>query len=179
MTTYKINDLVVYGKTGVCRVTDITVPKHMRDAAGKLYYVLLPLQENCVIYAPVDTKMFMRPIISAEEANRLIDTIPAMQADAYFSNRMQELVSHYEEALRDQNCEDLIVLAMSIYAKKKTLEQQNHKVGQIDEKYLKQAEDLLCSEFSFVLGIPQKKVPEYIAARVDAANAKQVKQTPR
>jgi CarD family transcriptional regulator len=68
---------------------------------------------------------------------------------------------------------------MSIYAKKQTLEQQNHKVGQIDEKYLKQAEDLLYSEFSLSLGIPQRKVPEYIAARVDAANAKQVKQAPR
>jgi hypothetical protein len=44
----------------------------------------------------------MRPIIPAEEANRLIDTIPAMQADAYFSDRLQELISHYEKALHDQ-----------------------------------------------------------------------------
>lgn len=165
---YKINDFVVYGKTGICQVIDITVPKNSSMDTNQLYYILQPLCESCVIYTPVDTKVFMRPVISPEEANRIIDSIPTIQADAYYNDRMQELVQHYEEILQSHDCEDLLGLTMSIYAKKQCLGQQNQKCGQTDEKYLKQADDLLCSEFSLVLGIPKEDVPAYIAARVEA-----------
>ena len=167
---YSINDFIVYGKMGVCRVTDITVPNNIRWAGKKLYYVLQPLQGNCVIYAPVDTKVFMRPIISAEDANRLIKAIPKMQTDPYYNDRMQELVSHYENVLHEHHCGDLLALAMSIYAKKQELEEQNHKFGQIDGRYLKQAEELLYCELSLALNIPMEKVPEYIAVQVDSSS---------
>lgn len=164
---YKINDFVVYGKTGICQVVDITVPKNSSMDTDQLYYILQPLNESCVIYTPVDTKVFMRPVISPEEANRIIDTIPTIQADAYYNDRIQ-VVQHYEKILQSHDCEDLIGLTMSIYAKKQSQEQQDQKFGQTDEKYLKQADDLLCSEFSLVLGIPKEDVPAYIAARVEA-----------
>jgi CarD family transcriptional regulator len=165
---YKINDLVVYGKTGVCRITDIAVPENSQMKKDQLYYVLQPLYESCTIYTPVDTKVFMRPVISAKEADRLIDSIPAMRADAYYNDRLQELVQHYEDALKDQDCACLLELTMSIYAKKKYLQQNSQKFGQTDERYLKQAEHLLCSEFSLALEIPKEDVPAYIEARVEA-----------
>jgi CarD family transcriptional regulator len=167
---YKINDLIVYGKTGVCKITDITIPKHISFDKDQLYYVLQPLYEDCVIYTPVNTKVFMRPIISAEEADHLIDMIPTIQAEAYYNDRLQELTHHYEAAIKAHNCADLIELAMSIYAKKQIVEQQNRKFGQIDKKFMEQAEELLFGEFSLALGIPKDKVQEYIASRVEAIN---------
>jgi CarD family transcriptional regulator len=59
---------------------------------------------------------------------------------------------------------------MSIYTKKQIVEQQNRKFGQIDKKFMEQAEELLFSEFSIALGIPKDKVQEYIASRVEAIN---------
>lgn len=171
---YSKGDLIIYGKMGVCRVGDITVPPALRHGGDRLYYVLQPMRESCVVYAPVNTKVFMRPIVSAEEANRLIDAIPSRQADAYYNDRLQELVLHYEEALYQYGCEDLIALAMSIYAKKQEMHSQSLKFGLTDEKYLKQAEDLLCCEFSLALGIPEADVPEYIAARVQAAGRREM-----
>ena len=110
----------------------------------------------------------MRPIVSAQEANRLIDTIPTIQADAYYNDRLQQLVQHYEQALKDYQCANLLELTMSIYTKKRCQGLRNQKFGQTDERYLRHADELLCSEFSLALGIPKEKVPEYIAARVDA-----------
>jgi len=163
---YKIGDLVVYGKMGVCNVKDITTLKNVNVQTGRLYYVLQPTNDNCVIYAPVDTKVFMRPVISREEANRLIDRIPAIKAEAYFNDRVQDLTQHYEDALNCHDCADLVKLTMSIYAKKQMIEQSNHKFGQIDERYMKQAEELLYSELAVVFEIPKEKVSEYIESKV-------------
>jgi Transcriptional regulators, similar to M. xanthus CarD len=163
---YKINDFIIYGRTGVCKVIDITTPKNSSFDQNQLYYVLKPLVQDYEIYTPVNTNVFMRPIISQDEAKRLIDMIPAMQTDIYFSSQVKNLTQHYEEAIKSHDCADLIKLAMSIYAKKLIAEQQNRKVGTIDERYIKLAEELLHSEFSLVLGIPKEKIPEYIALRV-------------
>lgn len=67
------------------------------------------------------------------------------------------------------NCADLIKLTTSIQAKKKMLQQKNLKVGQTDARYLKQAEELLYSEFSCALGIPMDEVPDYIESKINAS----------
>lgn len=164
---YKIDDLIYYGNTGVCKIENITTLDSTGFQKDQLYYVMKPVYENCVIYAPVHTNVFMRPIISAEEAERLIDLIPTIQAEPYYNDRRQELKEHYEAAIEAHNCANLIELAMSIYAKKQSLEKQNRKFGQLDEKFMKQAEDLLFGEVSLALEIPKDKVREYIASRVE------------
>lgn len=165
---YKINDQILYGRAGICKIIDITVPDKDNFSTDQLYYVLRQVDNNCIIYTPVNSKIPMRPVISAEEVNRLIDMIPEINAEAYYNNHMQELTRHYQAVFDDMRCEGLIELVMSIYAKKKIAEEQNRKIGQIDEKFMKHAEDILYSEFSLALGIPKEKVPDYIVSRVSA-----------
>ncbi|MGE4485099.1 MAG: CarD family transcriptional regulator [Oscillospiraceae bacterium] len=165
---YQVGDFILYGSTGVCRVTDIVT----RDLAGvgkkQLYYVLNPLYQNCVISTPVNaTKVFTRPIITKDEAERLIDTIPTIRAEAYHSRIAGQLSEHYEASLKTHDCADLIELTMSIYAKKKFAEQQKRKFGSIDERFMKCAEELLYGELAAALAISKDKVPEYIAERVN------------
>jgi len=171
---YKINDLIIYGKAGVCKITDISSPKDSSFDRSQLYYVLQPLYQDCVIYTPVNTNVFMRSIISAEEADRLIDMIPTLQAEAYYNDRIQGLAQHYEAVINAHNCADLIELVMSIYAKKQIFEQQRRKLGQIDEKFMKRAEALLFGELAMALGMPIDEVQKYIAARVETSNNKGV-----
>lgn len=166
---YQIGDLIVYGSTGVCRVTDITTPD-IRGTENKLYYVLAPLYQDGVIYTPVESKVFMRPIITKEEAETLIDSISTMEAEAYHSSILRELEEHYDSYLQTHSCEDLIRLAMSTYAKKQDMAQQNRKFGAVDERFMKRAEDLLQGELSASLGIPREQVGDYIAARVSVKN---------
>jgi CarD family transcriptional regulator len=166
---YQIGDLIIYGNMGVCRVMDVAVPSFCKGGEKKSYYLLEPLGQQGEIYIPVDSKVFMRPVIHREEANRLIDLIPSMQAQAFHSTAMQELTQHYSAALNTHDCQDLIQLIMSIYAKKKYRQQRNQKFGTVDENYMKRAEELLNTEFSVALGIPPSEVPAYIAARVKAA----------
>ena len=172
---YKVNDLIFYSNTGICRIKDITMLENASFDENQFYYVLEPVYGNGVIYAPTYTKAFMRHIISPEEAERLIDMISTMQAEPYYNDRMQELKQHYEALVKTHDCGDLIELAMSTYAKKELAQQTDRKFGQIDERFMKQAEDLLYGEVSLALAIPKDKVQEYIAAKVAAkvvANSK-------
>lgn len=166
---YKVGDLVHYGSTGICRVTDITT----RDITGvdknQLFYVLTPLYQSCVISTPIDsTKTFMRPIITKDEAERLIDRIPKLRAEIYHSRVMRELTEHYEAAFRTHSCRDLIDLTMSIYLKKQQAEHEHRKIGAVDERFMKRAEELLFGELSAALDIPKDSVQAYIANRVRA-----------
>lgn len=162
-----IGDLILYGNTGVCRVTGISG----RDTSGmdndRLFYTLTPLYQDCIISTPVTTtKVFMRPIISKAEAEKLIDMIPTIHAEVFHSSVLRELTEHYETSIKSYDCAELIELTMSIYAKKQYLEQQKRKFGAIDERFMKRAEGLLFGELAAALGISKVSVPDYIAGRV-------------
>lgn len=164
---YKVGDLIIYGNTGVCRIADITSRNFEGIEQEQLFYVLKPLYQNFTIATPINnTKVFMRPIITRDEAVRLIDKIPTISAEAYHNQAISQLVEHYKESLRTHDCSDLLELCMSIYAKKQDVEQQNRKFGAVDEKFMKRAEELLYGELAAALDIDKEQVPAYIAARL-------------
>lgn len=165
---FQPGDLVVYGTTGVCQVEAITRPNLTGADRNKQYYLLKPLQQDGVIYTPVENqKVPIRSVISAAEAEALIDLIPNMQAEACRAPTLQALAQHYQSVVRSHDCRDLIELMMSIYAKRQQVESQKRRLGMVDERYMKQAERLLYGEFSVALGIPFDEVQPYIARRVD------------
>ena len=148
---YETGQLVVYGTTGVCRVEGTGTP----DLKGvtKLYYLLRPLYQDGVIYAPVDSeKVPIRPVISREEAERLVALIPSLHVQACYGRTLQQLAQHYQSIVQTSDCRELMELTMSIYAKRQKAEQQ--------------AERLLHGELSAALGIPYDQVPDFIASRV-------------
>lgn len=61
--------MIIYGNEGVCRVEHIG-PLEIRGAQrGVAYYTLVPLYRAGKIFAPVDTTVHTRPIMSREAAN--------------------------------------------------------------------------------------------------------------
>ena len=165
---YQTGDLIVYGSMGVCRILNVSVPDFLREGEEKDYYTLEPLNRQGTIFVPVDTSVFMRPVISREEAEDLIDAIPTFRAKAYHSHVLQELNQHYADAISSHEISDLVKLLMSIHVKRKEREKQNLKIGAVDENYMRRAESLLYGELSIALDIPESDVPGYIRNRVDA-----------
>lgn len=75
---FDIGEKIIYGENGVCTVERIA-PLEMSGASKeKLYYYLTPLVGSGTYFAPVDTNAFMRPIISRDEADALIDSMPGI-----------------------------------------------------------------------------------------------------
>ena len=167
---FQPGELLVSGTTGVCRVERVATPNLTRAEWGRQYYLLKPLYQDGVIYAPVDSqKVPIRPVISRQEAEDLIDLIPSIQAEACHAPTLQALAQHYQSAVCSHDCRELLELMMSIYAKQRQAEAQKRRLGMVDERYMKQAERLLYGELSAALGIPFEEVQPYIARRVEEA----------
>lgn len=162
---YQVGDLIIYGSTGVCRVAQISTDGPER---GKPYYTLKPLYQTCDIYTPLNGKVFTRPILSREQAEHLIDTIPTIETHPCYSQAMRKLSEQYQSCLATHQCEDLMELTLSIYAKRQWAQETNRKFGAVDQRFLKRAEDLLFGELAAALDIPRDDVPQYITARLEA-----------
>ena len=151
---------IMYGNTGVCEVMDYATPDLPGMPRGTKYYVLRPLFQSGTIYCPVEQpKVFMRPVMSREEAEELVALIPTISVEPFHTGRLQELSEHYRSIIK------------SVYSKKREAEAAGRRVSQMDDRYMKLAEELLHGELSVALEIPKDEVREYIRQRVKAAEA--------
>lgn len=160
---YQIGDLIVYGGEGVCRVEEIGVPKIAGVNKQRQYYTLSPLYREGKIFTPVDAKVFMRPVITREAALALIRGIPAMETVIYENSNLRFLNEYYQQRLQNYSCEGLLQLIRNTYAKRVALSERGKKMGLVDERYMKRAEEMLHGELAVALGIERSAVPEYIA----------------
>lgn len=160
---------VVYGQTGVCTIEDITEKELIRNQK-RVYYVLRPLfQQNNIIYAPADSdKVFMRPVMTAQEADELILKIPEIKKSA----RKELTAEDYKTELSAHESTSLVQLTAAIYEKKQAARAQKKKLGFSDEKYMRLAEDLLFGELSVALGIAVDDVTGYIESKLTAESGR-------
>ena len=164
---FQVDSLIMYGATGVCRIVDIT--SMQVEGVDKQYYVLKPLYQSGVIYAPCDNnKVSMRSVISAEEAKKYIDNIPDVQTEIYPSRSMQALTRQYQSMLDTHTVADLIKITKSIHLKRLAGLKTNKGLGQIDKKFKKRAEDLLYGELSVALGVTIDEVECFIQDKLES-----------
>jgi len=165
---FQAGEVVVYGATGVCRVEEIVRLDQPGVNRGKSYYLLKPLWQDGVIYAPVDSeKVPMRPVMSRDEAEDLIDQMPGIQAAVCRGSTAQALAQQYQSAVRDGGHQALIEMMKAIHRKRSQAELKNRRLGMIDERYMKQAERMLYGELATALDIDFDEVESYIASRID------------
>lgn len=164
---YKIGDHIIYGGEGVCKVEAIGVPEIFDRKESREYYTLLPLYRQGRIYTPVDTTVFMRPVISRDEAINLIEKMPQIDGEVYENRNVRVLSEHYQNTMNSHNCVDLVRTIKSIYAKRELMTERGKKLGQVDEKFFRKAEDLLFGEFAVALGVPKENVRDIIMKEID------------
>jgi CarD family transcriptional regulator len=166
MNLYKVGDIVIYSCEGVCRVESIEKLDVSGIDTDKLYYNLSPVYHMGNIFVPIDTKMFMRPVIKYEEVQSLISLIPMMKTGTVISQSRRMLEENYNKYIQTHDCIDLIKLLKSIDQKASEAAKDKKKLGAIDERFKKKAEELLYGEFAVVLEIPKEDVRSYIAKKV-------------
>ncbi|MGN1159805.1 MAG: CarD family transcriptional regulator [Lachnospiraceae bacterium] len=160
---FEVNDVIVYGKSGICKVEEIgTISLSMADKKRE-YYTLCPIyQHEAVIYVPVDnSKTIMRPVISKAEAKQLIEEIPKIQTVWIGNERERE--AQYRSALSTCDCRELVKIIKTLYQRKKSRIRDGKKVTVVDERYFRMAEDQLYGELAYVLEIDKNQVADYIA----------------
>lgn len=163
---FQTGELIVYGGEGVCRVEAVGPIAISGASADKPYYTLAPLYRTGKIYAPVDTSVLMRPVLSRKEAEDLIRKIPDIEPPVHVDRNPRLLGAFYQEIIRSLNCTDMVVLIKTAYKKSQARLARGARPGQVDERYMKRAEDLLYGELAVALDIPRDEVGGFIAQAV-------------
>ena len=163
---YKVGEFVIYGNEGVCEIEDISELTISELSKKNNYYTLKPVQDNGKMFVPIDTNVFMRPIITYEEIQTVIKQIPLIERVDCSTMNYRVLQDYYKTLIRSHDCIDLLKLIINIDDKRTSLMQNRKKLNQIDEKFMKMATNLLEDEFSIVLGVPREKVEDYIKSKI-------------
>lgn len=164
---YKVNEIVSYGLNGVCKI----VGTEEKDLMGtrKTYLVLKPLSDDkSTCFVPIDNENLlnkMRKLLSEDEINQLIDSMPNKKA--IWLDDERERKECYKRIIADGNHSELIRMIKAIYLEKKVREAKGKKLHQSDERFLKDAQKLLHDEFRYVLNLSEKDVMSYIFARLE------------
>ena len=72
---FEIGDKIIYGENGVCTVEKIDALPMAGSSRDKVYYHLSPFVGTGIYFAPVDSNVFMRPVMSREEAEERTDEV--------------------------------------------------------------------------------------------------------
>lgn len=159
---YQPGDLIVYGSNGVCRVLAVGEPEAVYGNEHRIYYTLQPVHGTETIYAPVDSRVAMRPVLTYQEAEQLILRFPAIEEDVVTDQNVQMLSRYYQTSFQTNSCEELVRLLKTIHVKNTAARKSGRRPGKVEERYQKRAEELLYGELSVALNIPLQDVPQHI-----------------
>lgn len=159
---YQIGNQVIYGIHGVCEVVELQTQR----VSGKeiQYYVLQPMsQPKDRFYVPVANPMALsklRPVMSAQEINQLILS-PEVRQERWISDENMRK-QYYRELICSGNRTELLQMIYTLHCRKKQQLDGGRKLHICDENFLRDAEKVIDSEFSAVLGISPGEVGAYI-----------------
>ena len=162
----EIGEIVLYGTDGVCRITEITEKKFGKETSK--YYVLTTLYRgNSVIYVPVGNAKLeskMRDIISREELDCIICNMPN-EENIWIENEPLRKIK-YKEIITGGDRRDLFRLVKTLQIHRINQENSGKKMHMTDEKFMKDAEKILCDEIAHVVGIDHREVVGYINEKI-------------
>lgn len=165
---YQKGDYVIYGKSGVCMVEKVGTLDMPGVDSSRAYYTLRPVYATETIFTPVDTKVFMRPAVTQEEAIGLIKQIPEIESDMDLELEIDNktMPDYYQSLLTTHDCKDLIRLILIIHSRAQRAVEAKKRICQTDQNFMRDAESILYGELSVALGIEVGKVPEFISGMI-------------
>ncbi len=159
---FLVGDKIIYGENGVCTVEKIE-PLAMSGAPkDKLYYHLTPLVGSGTYFTPVDSGAYMRPVMSREEAEALVDAMPGIAPAICNDNRFNHVDAFYKELFRLHSCEALVAIVKGLRSRMAERKTRSSRA----EATMRRAKDMLHGELSVALGINIQDVESYIQERI-------------
>jgi len=163
----KINDIVSYGAQGVCKITGMT-EKSFGDTVLE-YYVLEPIyQHNSTIFVPVNNKKLvekMRSVLTKEEITEMLHRI-SLEETVWIEDELLRR-QHHQEIIAGGDRAALLSAIKALYLHKKEQLAKGKKLHQADERFFKEAEDLLYHEFALVQELDPTEVLPFIISQIE------------
>ena len=159
---YQVGDVVVYGVHGVCRIVELQIQRVNHKKVE--YFVLEPVfQMTSRFFVPSQNEAALsklRPILTKAEIEALVQGEDSCR-DCWIEDenlRKQE----YKNLLSSGDRGGLISMLKALDAHKLSQAELGKKFHITDANFMRDAEKMIYSEFSFVLDIPYELIEAYI-----------------
>lgn len=165
---YQIGDHVVYGIHGVCCIRE--TEERIVDRKRVEYYVLEPIDGSGTRYLiPTGNQAALgklQPVLSREALEALLHS-DEVRADAWIADEGQRKQT-YRELINSGDRAALIRMVGTLRRHREAQVAAGRKFHLCDDNFLRDAEKLISSEFSLVLGIEPGQVGNYVASALSA-----------
>ena len=164
---YQIGDNVLYGIHGVCRIVD--TEERVLDRKKVSYLVLQPLEQNGARFlVPSQNPAAMaklRPVMTKEELDALLHS-PDVCRDGWIEDENQRK-QHYRALITSGDRTSLLCMVRTLHRHRLSQKAMGRKFHLCDENFLRDAQKLLESEFSLILGIEPELVADYVLKQLE------------
>ena len=166
MLKLKVNDVVVYGTTGVCRVDGFTDVKMGRET--KQYYVLTPVANaSAAVYLPTDNDQLMsrvHTLLTKAEIEKLVVSLP--QDKEIWNDNPAERMRLFADVLKSGDRGQVLLAVRTLILRRRALSASGKKLHITDERALRDAQRLIYDEIAYVMGFENDKVEEYVLTAI-------------
>ena len=159
---FEVGDYIIYGSSGVCRITNVGPMKVPGVSKDKLYYTMVPCYiRDSEIFTPIDNeKVVMRRVMSKDEAEDFISGISGIDELEIVEEKRREL--EYKQAVLTCKPDVLVGLLKTIQTRMDERTAEGKKVTSSDAKYFHIAEDSLFGELAISLDMEKDEVKDYL-----------------
>ena len=144
---YQVGEYIVHPGQGVCKVDEIVEEPQET-------YMLLPVgtRNPIRISFPVSGEARLRPVLSRDEAEALIDEYAVMDVDPFTERSLALEESHFKDTIRRGTCRDSVRVVKTFRRRIAEVRSRNKKPPVAYERILKQASERSLSELAIALG---------------------------
>lgn len=161
------DEYVFHESGGICKIADIQISPIDGMPSDRLYYVLKPIQEpNSVIYIPVDSdRIFLRRLLSQEEAKSLLDHIPSVEAIEETNSKF--LRAKYNEAMKTHDPLEWVRVIKTVYQRSMATGSRGSRLSESERGFSELAKRYLHTELALALDLQPQDMEAYITAHVE------------
>ena len=161
-----VGQTVLYGSNGVCTIDDVTIKSVGRSKIE--YYVLKPLcSDSSTLFVPTGNQALVgriRSILPEEEAKRILANLPECED---WSEPKTDRSERFKEIITKGDCAELVRLVRTIYFHGRKQIAEGKRLHISDERFLKEAEKMVCEELSLVLNVESGDILSRILVQAD------------
>lgn len=157
---YEVGEYIVHPGQGVCKVEDVI-------ESPEVSYMLMPVGTSnpMRISFPISGENRLRPVLSHDEAQELVDEYSDLSIDDYSSASIALEEQYYRDKIRRGTCLDSVRTVKTFRHRIDEAKANNKRPPVVYERILKQAIERSLEELSIALGMSKDDIMSLFESR--------------